>query len=164
MLIIRPTTEEDWETLKEIRLASLLDAPTAFGLSQGTAVAYSDSQWRDRASGRSPAEYHLAFMDGVPVGLIGGAVSPTSEFNLIAMWVQPEYRGTAVAAGLVDSIKTRAVSKGHTRVVLCVSPDNGRAAAFYRKQGFSFLPEWEPLESHPDVILQKMEWRVVTES
>jgi hypothetical protein len=55
---IRPTTEEDWEILKAIRLASLLDAPTAFGLSQATAAGYSDSQWRDRASGRSPAEYH----------------------------------------------------------------------------------------------------------
>jgi ribosomal protein S18 acetylase RimI-like enzyme len=161
-MIIRRTTEEDWEILKEIRLAALLNAPTSFGLSHTTAASYTDSQWRDRASSRGQAEFLLAFMNGVAVGLVGGGMSPTSEFNLIAMWVKPEYRGSAVATGLVDSIKTRAVSQGHTRIVLDVSPDNGRAAAFYRKQGFSFLPEWETLASHPDIQVQKMEWRSVT--
>lgn len=158
-MIIRLTTEEDWEILKEIRLASLLDAPTAFGVSHATAAAYSDSQWRDRASRRSQAEFLLAFMNGVAVGIVGDAVSATLEFNMIAMWVKPEFRGTGIAAGLVDSIKTRAVLQGHTRVVLDVSPGNGRAASFYRKQGFSFLPEWETLASHPDINVQKMAWR-----
>lgn len=159
MMIVRRTTEEDWEILKEIRLASLLDAPTAFGVSHATAAAYSDSQWRDRASNRSQAEFLLAFMHGVAIGMVGGVVSPTLEFNLIGMWVRPEYRGTVAAAALVDAIRTRAVAQGHTRVVLDVSPGNGRAAAFYRKQGFSFLPEWEALASHPDIKVQKMEWR-----
>lgn len=158
MMIIRHTTEEDWEILKEIRLASLLDAPTAFGVSHANAAANSDSEWRDRASNRGRAQFLLAFTNGVAAGMVGGAVSPTLEFNLIAMWVRPAYRGTAAAAGLVDSIKTYAVSRGHSRIVLDVSPENARAAAFYCKQGFSFLPEWETLASHPDVTIQKMEW------
>ncbi|MFL6673705.1 MAG: GNAT family N-acetyltransferase [Massilia sp.] len=159
MMIIRHTTVEDWERLKEIRLASLLDAPTAFGVSHSTAAAYSDAQWRERAARGSHPEFVLALVDGVAVGIIGGGVSQASEFNLIAMWVRPECRGKAVAAGLVETIKARAVALGHTRVVLTVSPDNGRAAAFYRKQGFAFLPEWEALASHPDIKVQKMEWR-----
>jgi ribosomal protein S18 acetylase RimI-like enzyme len=158
-MIIRSTTDEDWESLKEIRLASLIDAPTAFGLTQATAAAYTDAQWRDRAAGRTRAEYLLAFMDGEAAGMIGGFVSEALEFNLIGMWVKPAYRGTALAAGLVDSIKMRAAAQGHDRVVLDVSPENARAAAFYRKQGFSFLPEWEALDSHPEITLQKMEWR-----
>jgi ribosomal protein S18 acetylase RimI-like enzyme len=157
-ITVRPTTEEDWEILKEIRLASLFDAPTAFGLTQATAAAYTESQWRDRAAGRSPAEYLLVFVNGEAVGMIGGFVSPALEFNLIAMWVKPAYRGMACAASLVDSIKTRALAQGHQRVVLCVSPDNERAVGFYRKQGFSFLPEWEALDSNPEIELQKMEW------
>jgi predicted dehydrogenase len=56
---------------------------------------------------------------------------------------------------------SRAASQGHARLVLSVSPDNGRAADFYRKQGFSFLPEWEALASHPDLNAQKMEFRVL---
>jgi len=160
-MIIRSTTEADWETLKEVRLASLLDVPTAFGLTHATAAGYSDSQWRDRASGRTVAEYLLAFVDGEAAGMIGGYVSPALEFNLIGMWVKPAYRGTALATRLVDSIKARAAAQGHDRVVLDVSPDNARAAAFYRKQGFSFLPEWEALASHPEITLQKMEWRAI---
>lgn len=158
-MIIRSTTEDDWESLKEIRLASLTDAPTAFGLTHATAAAYSEAQWRDRAAGRTKGEYLLGFVDGEAAGMIGGFVSEALEFNLIGMWVKPACRGTALAARLVDSIKTLAAARGHQRVVLDVSPDNGRAAAFYRKQGFSFLPEWEALESHPEIKLQKMEWR-----
>jgi ribosomal protein S18 acetylase RimI-like enzyme len=158
MLTIRATTEDDWELLKQVRLAALSDAPTAFGVSHATAAANSDSQWRDRASGRGPAQFVLAFVDGVAVGLAGGVVGPASEIELIAMWVSPEYRGAAVAAGLVGAIKKLAAGQGHGRLVLNVSPSNERAAAFYRKQGFTFLPEWEALESHPGIALQKMVW------
>lgn len=158
-MIIRPTIEEDWEVLKEIRLASLDDAPTAFGVSHATAAAYSDAQWRDRASGRGQAEYLLAWSDGAAVGMVAGVVSAAAEFNLIAMWVRPEYRGTAAAALLVGAMKQRAVARGHACVVLDVAPDNLRATAFYRKQGFSFLPVWDALASHPDIEVQKMAWR-----
>ena len=150
--------EEDWEVLREIRLASLLDAPTAFGVTHAAAAANSEAQWRDRAAGRGPGRFVLAFVDGVAVGMAAGVVSGAGEFNLIAMWVRPEYRGAGVAVGLVEAVKENAVARGHSRVVLDVSPDNERAAAFYRKLGFVFLPEWEALESHPEVTVQKMEW------
>ena len=156
---IRSTTADDWAILKEIRLAALRDAPTAFGVSHATAAAYSDAQWRERAAGPHP-EFLLAFRDGVAVGMIGGGVSAaTGEYNLIAMWVKPECRGDGAAALLVDAIKTSAAAKGHTRIVLDVAPENAKAAAFYQRQGFVFLPEWEPLASHPEIQVQKMAWR-----
>lgn len=157
-MIVRPTTVEDWQTLKKVRLASLLDAPMAFGLTHASAAAYSEAQWRERAAGQTRGQYLLAFVDGEAAGMIGGFVSPASEFNLIGMWVKPACRGTGAAAGLVGALKARAIAQGHDRIVLDVSPDNARAAAFYRRQGFTFLPEWEALESHPGITLQKMEW------
>lgn len=158
MMIIRPTTESDWETLKAIRLASLRDAPTAFGVTHADAATNTDAQWRERAAGRGLATFMLAFMDGAAVGMIGAVPSPAKELNLIAMWVAPAQRGAGVAAGLVDAIKTHAASQGHRRLVLGVSPDNARAAAFYCKQGFSFIAEWETLASHPHIELQIMQW------
>jgi ribosomal protein S18 acetylase RimI-like enzyme len=156
---IRATTADDWEALKEIRLAALLDAPTAFGVSHATAASYSDAQWRERAAGPHP-EFLLAFRDGAAVGMIGGGVSSASkEYNLIAMWVRPAHRGTGAAARLVAAIKASAAAQGHMRIVLDVAPENARAAAFYRRQGFVFLPEWEPLASHPHIQVQKMAWR-----
>jgi hypothetical protein len=108
-IIIRSTKEEDWEALKKIRLASLLDTPTAFGVSHATAMTYTDSQWRDRAAGRGQALFIMAFMNDFAVGIAGHVLSPPSDCNLIAMWVAPEMRGTSTASGLVEAIKAHAV-------------------------------------------------------
>jgi ribosomal protein S18 acetylase RimI-like enzyme len=122
-------------------------------------MANTDLQWRDRAAGRGQALFTLAFMNGCAVGIVGHVRSSPSESNLIAMWVAPALRGTVTAARLVESVKAHAVSQGYARVVLEVAPDNLRAVSFYHRQGFSFLPEWEALESHPYIQIQKMEWR-----
>jgi len=158
-MTIRPSTEEDWQILKSIRLAALLDSPSAFGLSHAIAAAYSELQWRDRASNKTQPQFLLALEHDIAVGLIGDTINPDHEYNLIAMWVRPEYRGSGIAARLVDAVKARALAKGYKRVVLSVSPDNLPAANFYRRQGFIFLSEWETLNSHPGIDVQKMEWQ-----
>jgi ribosomal protein S18 acetylase RimI-like enzyme len=157
-VVVRGTDESDWEDLKEIRLASLLDSPTAFGVTHAAAMTNTDWQWRDRAANRGPGRFTLAFKNGVAIGIVGRVMSSPSESNLIAMWVRPTERGTPIATRLVDAIKTEAISKRYSRVVLEVAPANSRAVAFYRRQGFKFLPEWEALASHPHIELQKMEW------
>jgi ribosomal protein S18 acetylase RimI-like enzyme len=158
-LIVRPTTEEDWPALKAIRLAALRDAPTAFGVDYATAAANSDDQWRTRASGCGAARFFLAIENDEAVGLIAGVADHGSQTELIAMWVRPDSRGMGVAERLVDAVKALAVASGHARVLLDVSADNARAASFYRRQGFVFLPKWEPLASHPSIRVQQMEWR-----
>lgn len=158
MLIIRYTTEQDWPELKRIRLAALLDAPTAFGVTHASAVAYSDAGWQDRAAGRGPARFLLAFDGDHAVGIVAH-IAAGQDLSLIAMWVAPAARGSVAATQLVEAVQTYAATNGHPRVVLEVSPDNQRAAAFYLKMGFHFLPEWEALESHPHIQLQKMAWR-----
>ncbi len=158
-MLIRHTTEQDWPILKALRLAALLDCPTAFGVTHASAAGNPDQQWRDRAAARGPATYLLAFSGDTPIGMVGGVVSAAQEFNLIAMWVRPDQRGSGAAAALVDAMKAHAQAKGHARVVLDVSPANERAAAFYLKRGFRFLPHWEALESHPHIRVQKMAWQ-----
>ncbi|WP_229223773.1 GNAT family N-acetyltransferase [Duganella sp. sic0402] len=156
--MIRYINEADWPDLKRIRLAALLDAPMAFGVSHASAVAYTDDAWRDRAAGRGPARYLLAFQDGAAVGIVAHVPNARQALELIAMWVAPPLRGTPVASQLVAAVQAYAVANGYPRVLLGVAPDNARAAALYQKQGFTFLPEWETLESHPHIQLQKMEW------
>lgn len=158
-MIIRPTTEEDWTALKTIRLAALRDAPTAFGVDYATAAANSDAQWLDRAAGRGPGRFILAVSEGEAVGLIAGIADRDGHAELTAMWVRPDSRGLGVADRLVEAVKALAIANGHARVLLDVSTENQRAANFYRRQGFVFLPEWEALASHPGIQVQKMEWR-----
>ena len=154
---IRPTETKDWMLLKQVRLAALLDTPTAFGVSYQTAATYDDEQWKERASTGGTA-FWLAFNGDRPVGMIGAAVSSANRFNLIGMWIEPAARGSGVAVQLVDAVKARARDQGFDRVFLDVSPDNARACGFYQKQGFTFLDEWEPLESHPHISVQTMCW------
>jgi ribosomal protein S18 acetylase RimI-like enzyme len=160
MIDIRYTGEEDWQELKRIRLAALLDAPEAFGVSHASAAAYTDGAWRDRAAGRGKARFILAFDGGEAVGIVGHMPNDQQELELIAMWVAPSYRGTPTATHLVDAVKSHAAAQARQRILLDVAPSNARAAAFYQKLGFTFLPEWQPLESHPHIQLQKMEWTV----
>lgn len=158
MIDIRYITEDDWQQLKQVRLAALLDAPTAFGVTHASAAAYTDQAWRDRAAGRGPARYILAFDGAAAAGIVAHLPVAEGALNLIAMWVAPSLRGTPTAARLVDAVKAHAVAHKHSRILLDVSPENARAAAFYRRQGFTFLPQWEPLESHPHIQLQKTAW------
>ncbi|WP_081344651.1 GNAT family N-acetyltransferase [Janthinobacterium lividum] len=157
-IIIRRTDAADWPALKATRLAALLDAPTAFGASHASAAAFSDADWQQRALSTPQRTFFLAFDGEQAIGLAAQVVANNGECHLIAMWVQSEYRGMAVAQGLVEAVKQCAVNNGHARLVLDVAPENARAAAFYQKQGFVFLPEWEALESHPHIRVQKMEW------
>lgn len=92
--------------------------------------------------------------------MIGAGVSNASRYNLIGMWVEPAARDSGVATQLVEAVKSRAVEQRHHRVFLDVSPDNTRASTFYLKQGFSFIDEWESLESHPHIMVQTMLWTI----
>lgn len=158
-VVVRATTEDDWAMLRAIRLAALSSDPSAFGASYVTAAAYSEQQWRDRASPETQPQYVVAIQQDQAVGLIGDAISPSQEYNLIAMWVSHECRGMGIADRLVDAVKTRATQRGYPRIVLSVSPDNASAVRLYRRHGFAFLSEWEPLDSQPGTLVQKMEWR-----
>ena len=151
---IRLTQTRDWMLLKRVRLAALQDTSTAFGVSYQAAANYSDQQWQDRASSTG-TQFWLAFKNQQPVGMIGAAVSGANRYNLIGMWVAPDSRGSGVAAKLVDAVKSRGRDEGH-ECDLDVAPENARAAHFYLKQGFTFIDEWEPLESHPHIKVQTM--------
>ena len=155
---IRLAQAEDWMLLKQVRLAALLDTPTAFGVSHHTAVTYTDEQWRERASPETGTQFWLSIKCGDPVGLIGAGVSEMNRYNLIGMWIEPQSRGSGTAARLVDAVKSRALQLGHKHVYLDVSPENARAVSFYLKQGFVFMDEWEPLMSHPHIMVQAMCW------
>lgn len=152
---IRPTTEQDWQALKTIRLASLLDAPLAFGMSYDETVQFSDALWRERASPMSQPNFWLAWDGEVAVGIVGG-VETQGEYQLISLWVAPTARGVGVAEQLVQAVVDKARAIRHHEVVLSVAPENLPASKLYKRLGFRFLDHTEVLDSHPEVTVQKM--------
>lgn len=157
-MTVLPATEAQWQALKAVRLAALLDAPKAFGVTYEKSSANTDDDWRAHAAGRRGVAFFLAGDGAQPVGLAGGVMGDDGQYQLIAMWVHPAHRGSGVAASLVDAVKAHAAGAGHARVVLDVAPDNAAAVRFYQRQGFNFLQRWTPLASAPAIRLQAMEW------
>ncbi|CEG58604.1 GNAT family N-acetyltransferase [Legionella fallonii] len=156
---IRATEERDWTILKEIRLAALLDSPTAFGVSYQTAITNSDEQWKQRASSETQPKFWLAFKDEKAIGMIGAGVDQTDRYNLIAMWVEPASRELGVAERLIDVVKSDAINIGFKQIFLDVSPDNLKASRLYKRHGFFFIDEEKPLASHPNILVQTMKWQ-----
>ncbi|WP_373973992.1 GNAT family N-acetyltransferase [Chitinibacter sp. SCUT-21] len=152
---IQACTENDWRDLKQVRLQSLLDAPTAFGLSYATVAAYSDADWQDRAANRTPPTYFIARVGEQVAGLVGG-VKTAEEFNLIAMWVAPTHRGTGIGKALIERVLALAAAAGAAEVALFVSPLNISATSLYQSMGFRFTPHFKALDSFPEVTVQRM--------
>lgn len=154
---VRLTIEEDWEILKTVRLESLLDSPDVFSATYAIVEKYSESEWRDRAAHKTKYQYILAIKDTQAIGIVGGIQNSAPDFNLVAMWVNPKFRGKGIADILISTIKELAISKGHNRIVLSVSPGNSRAVDVYSRHGFVFISEWEVLPLSSGEKNQKME-------
>ena len=149
---------DEWEQVRELRLAALQDAPDAFGEKYENALALPEENWRARArKGALPESRVLAAVakaDGRWIGTLrmGLADQSTAEeplpaqvdvlpaLEIMGVFVRPEHRGggsVGVATRLVDEVCTRARAKfGIGWAVLDVRLDNARAIAFYRRLGF----------------------------
>jgi GNAT superfamily N-acetyltransferase len=147
--LIRQVGPDEWIVLRDVRLASLLDAPEAFGSTHAREVEFDEATWRDRATANG---WYVATRDGAVDGIVAGyhdAGSPLTQRHLIAMWVAPHARGTGLAAELVESVVEWARVDGATELTLGVADGNERARALYIKCGFVSTGERFPLHSDP---------------
>jgi ribosomal protein S18 acetylase RimI-like enzyme len=126
----------DWARYRDVRLAALIDAPSAFGSTYEREASFDEATWRERAAG----DAWLAVAGGRPVGIVGLYAAPglpEGAVMLVAMWVAGEARGSGVADALVEAALAGAAEAGFAEVVLYVEAGNGRAAAFYERMGFT---------------------------
>ncbi len=49
MVLVRATTLDDWQAMREIRLQALRDAPEAFGSTYARDAAFAPAEWHRRA-------------------------------------------------------------------------------------------------------------------
>jgi GNAT superfamily N-acetyltransferase len=145
--VIRQSTAEDWELLREVRLRALADSPGAFLDTFEPASKASESHWRERAT---PSDTQACFLREEGAGMVSCFIAddPESVF-LVAMWVAPELRGTGTARDLVRSVVQWAREHRAARVCLSVEPGNGRAARLYEKCGFVETADPPPFPYEP---------------
>jgi ribosomal protein S18 acetylase RimI-like enzyme len=135
-------TEEHWEELKYIRLASLRDSPKAFAVTFEAASNYSETDWRNRSAGKGGATFFIKKLENQPVGIIGG-IQRDDDYELISLWVSPEQRGNGIAKSLIEKIIEHAKTIGKASIFLEVSKTNFSARTLYEKTGFTNYQETE---------------------
>lgn len=160
MITIRRIQVGEIELYKQIRLASLQDAPYAFGTSYASAVQRSNEIWQERAEsgakGNDGATF-FAFSDELPIGIAAlfRIKDQTDVGELMQVWVSPDYRGTNVAWDLMNAMFKWAEENGFRRIIAGVTNVNTRALKFYTKYGFFKIDE--PTQHDPNsVYLEKV--------
>ena len=149
MIHIRRATPADWQVLRDVRLRALADSPSAFGSTLAREQAFGEADWRRRLES---GYCFLAWADDRPVGCVAGIADedPPGEHQLVAMWVEPDHRGTSAATELVEAVCGQARADGAVAVRLSVADGNDRARRFYERLGFVPTGERSPLPSNPE--------------
>lgn len=131
---VRLLETRDWQELRAARLAGLAEAPYAFGSTLQRERAYTDELWRSRAgAGRTFGAFDGPALVGLATGI---AREPGTDWELVGMWVSPEWRGSGVADAIVDAVCELARGHGADLIRLWVTEVNPRARALYLRNGF----------------------------
>jgi GNAT superfamily N-acetyltransferase len=137
---VRRCTQEEWEQLRELRLRALDEAPDSFGSTYEREARFDEAAWRERT-----ANCAIARCDGITAGLVGGIAADGGAVELVAMWVEPEFRGRGVGDRLVDWVAATARAIGAGRVALWVADGNVAARRMYERCGFVDVDDDTPV-------------------
>ena len=156
-----PLAPLDWAAYRELRLAALADAPSAFGSTLARERSLTPEEWRERLRRRStfaarvPRGQVAAGVSngrgrvGMPHGHVGMAAGIEGDqpghAELVGMWVHPQWRGKSVGDLLVDAVVEWARTSGHDALTLWVSVGNDRAEALYARHGFVRTGATQPI-------------------
>ena len=149
---VRRTTTLDAARLKQVRLAALEEAPSAFGSTYRSEANRPDAEWVQRAVAGSRGSSRATFfaqLDDDLVGLVGGYLGETSSqiVELVSMWVAPHVRGRGIGVLLVDAVAAWAIETNATSIALWVTRGNTPAERLYGSKGFIATGEVQPLPS-----------------
>jgi GNAT superfamily N-acetyltransferase len=146
-VVVIQVTEDSWQELRDVRLAVLAEAPAAFGSSLGREQDFDEDRWR--AWTRSVALF-IALAGGSPVGMAAGVSGNSSEERkLVAMWVDPAWRGRNAASRLLSSVVDWAGSEGSKRLRLWVAEGNESARRLCEGRGLEATGGRAPMPSDP---------------
>jgi len=153
MLIIEHLVSDSGERWRNIRLASLRDAPDAFGSTLADALSQTTQYWYDQIVDLAT---FVAVLDGVDVGIARGV--PSNEIScdayLVSMWVAPNARRRNVASKLIDAVSGWATAMKFSRLLLDVADINVAAMGLYKKKGFMATGETGTLPVPRDHITE----------
>jgi len=133
---------DDWQVLRDVRLAALEESPHAFWAKLSDESRYGRAEW---VSFLEAVTWFVARRGGLGVGVAGLLVPEQGDPELIGMWVAPTERGRGTGERIALAVLDCARSRGATSVGLWVTEGNDAARTLYQRLGFVFTGEWAPL-------------------
>ena len=149
MVLVREAGPNEWEILREIRLAALREAPYAFASTYAREAGFTEEHWRDRIAGHG-----VTFFAYLPeltelVGLVSVFEDRDGTAHLVSMWVHPAARGHGVGEALATAAADWAKARDFDALYLWVTETNAPARRLYERCGFEPTGVRQPLPSEP---------------
>jgi ribosomal protein S18 acetylase RimI-like enzyme len=148
MVVVRELASDDWELLRDVRLAALSEAPYAFGSTYAREAAFTQAQWRGRIVSRGVTFFGFLPEAGEPAG-VSGVYTADGVADLVSMWVRPSARGRGVGESLIEAAADWAKARDYDTLFLWVTESNTAARRLYERCGFTATGERQPLPSDP---------------
>lgn len=138
VLELRRVTPQDWRSLRQLRLAALLDEPTAYCETWTDAAALPDQAWQARAARGAVGGDSIQVMawDGARAVATAVGFERDGVGWLAAVHVTPDLRGHGLLARLLEPILAWVAERGLPALHLEVHEDNVRAQRAYARLGF----------------------------
>ena len=157
---MRRVRVDEVDELRRVRLAMLLDTPDAFASRHADEAAQPYEFWQERAAiaaqSSQVATFHVVD-GGRHVGSATGLrLDPARAADLVAMWVDPEWRRRGIGQRLVEGVCRWAARQGSVSIELDVRELNTGALDLYRRCGFEVIAGPHPAEAAPDLMELRM--------
>ncbi len=141
----------DWPQWRDLRLRALQDAPSAYGSTYAREAAFGEADWRGRLEDPGQVAV-LARTGGSTVGMGAAFTDLPGWLHVVAMWVDPLWRGRRVGHRVLDDVRAFADERG-LRLHLDVALGNQAARTSYLRYGFVPTKETRPLrEGSPELV------------
>ena len=171
MAVCRPFTPDEVPLYRAVRLAALETDPASFCASVAREAAYPMEEWARRAANclglfvsHPPADFGAAddvatsavapatcsgLVATIPGHFSGAAAVRGADFEIVSLWVRPEYRGHGYGRALVLA----AVAKHPDALVTAlVNPANAARVAFFEACGFRLATSVDAALAAADVV------------
>jgi len=139
-ICIRPLTEDDGIAFKQLRLAAIVDSPTAVWPTATEEAMRTPAEVQARIKQTADQVVFGAFSDTRLVAIAGlrreSLTQVAHKATLWGVFVHPQLRKEGVARQLFMRIKGYAAENGVLQIHLAVNSENQRAKNLYESLGF----------------------------
>lgn len=146
---IKLLAQDEWLTLRDVRLSALRESPEAFLSTYTQERTYGDSRWQAEFA---RGEWWVGHVRDEAVSLLGVTRephTPSPEYYLEYMWVASGHRRSGIALQMLNVVLGHLRASGARTINLWVLDGNEAARSLYKRVGFVSCNHSQPLPGQP---------------